>query len=114
MLGRACSRNHTEGRLELTKDRRLACRKAHVAGEYEFAADSANPTFDLGDGHEAARAYVPKNLTNGGISVELRCCLTILLDPGNVNVRNEIVRVSALEHDDMIRIVSLGSLNQRD
>src|SRR6185437_10193023 len=88
--------------------------KAHVAGEYELAAHSANPTFDLRDGNEAAGAYVPKDLADRGISVELRCRLAVLLDPSNVNMGNEIVGVRALEHDHLDRVVGLGSLNERD
>src|ERR1041385_7228483 len=112
MLGRACSGNHTEGRLELTKDRRLARRKAHVAGEYELAADSANATLDLRDGHETAGAQVPKDLAHRGIAVELRCRLAVLFDSSNVDVRNEIVGVGALEHDDLDGVIGFGSLNE--
>src|SRR4029450_10295744 len=109
VLSGARSGDHTKGRLELTEDRRLACGKAHIAGEYELAAYAANATFDLRDGNEAAGAHVPKDLADRGISVELRCRLAVLLNPSNVNVGNEVVRIRALEHDHLDRIVGLGS-----
>jgi len=79
---------------------------------FELAAHAANTPLDLRDGNEAAGAHVPKDLADRGISVELRCRLAVLHDPSNVNVGNEVVRISALEHDHLDRIVSLGSLNE--
>src|SRR6185295_14452335 len=114
MLSRARSGDHTEGRLELTEDRRLARRKAHIAGEYELTAHAANPAFDLRDGNEAAGAHVPKDLADRGISVEPRCRLAVLLDPSNVNVGNEVVRISAFEYEHLDRLIGLGLLNERD
>src|ERR1700730_7899174 len=114
VLSGARSGNHTKRRLELTENRRLARGKAHVAGEYELAAHAANAPLDLSDGNKAAGAQVPKDLADRGFSVELRCRLAVLLDPSNVNVGNEVVRVSALKHDHPDRVVGLSSLNERD
>src|SRR5262245_1156388 len=110
MLSGTGSWNHTERWLKLTENRGLARGKTHVAGKYKLAAYTANAPRDLRDRNESAGAYVPKNLA----AVELRCRLAVLLDPSNVNVRNEVVRISALEHDHLDRIVGLGSLNQCD
>src|SRR6185369_12137643 len=112
MLSRARSGNHTEGRLELTEDRRLARGKAHIAGEYELTAYAANATFNLRDGDEAAGAHVPKDLADRGIPVELRCRLSVLLDPSNINVGNEVIRISALEYEHLDRLVGLGLMNE--
>src|SRR5258706_16084391 len=64
VLSSAGARNHAKRRFELTEDRRLACRKAHVAREYEFASHAAYSAFDLRDGDEPAGAQVAKHLAD--------------------------------------------------
>src|SRR5262249_8848514 len=102
----------TERRLELTENRGFSSSKTHVAGKYKFAAYTTNAPLDLRDRNESAGAHVPKDLADRGISFELRCRLAVLLYPSNANVGNEVVRISALEHYHLDRIVGLGLLNE--
>jgi len=60
VLGGARAGEKTEGRLELTEDRRLARGKARVARQNELDAGGAYATLDLSDGDEAAGAQTPK------------------------------------------------------
>jgi hypothetical protein len=45
---------------------------------------------------------------------QLRRLLPVLLDPGHVDVGNEIVGVGAPEHEHLDGGIGLGSLNERD
>ena len=104
----------TEGRLELTENRRLPRGKAHVARQHELAAGAAHATLDLRDGDEAACAQMAKQEGDRRFAGQLRRLLPVLFDPGHVDVGNEIVGVGALEHEHLDGVVGLGSLNEGD
>src|SRR5262245_34788343 len=108
MLRAARSRNHTERRLELTENRRLSRGKAHIAGQNKLAADAAYATLDLSDGDEPACAQMTKHEGDGWLAGQPCRCLAVLLDPGHVDVGNEIVGVGALENDHPYSVVGLG------
>jgi hypothetical protein len=45
---------------------------------------------------------------------QLRRLLPVLIDPGHVDMRNEVVGVGAAEHEHLDGVVGLGSLNEGD
>jgi hypothetical protein len=114
VLGGAAAGNLAERRLELREDRRLARREAHVARQHELAAGGANAPVDLRDADEAARAQVAKQQRDGSFAGQLRGLRPVLRDPRQVDVRDEVVGVRALEHQHLERRVRFGSLNQGD
>ena len=114
MLGAAPAGDHAERRLELTEDRRLARGKAHVARQHELAAGAAYATLDLRDGDEAACAQMAKQQGDRRLAGQLRRLRPVLLDPGHVDVGNEVVGVGALEHEHLDGVVGLGLLNEGD
>src|SRR5262245_41239460 len=91
MLGGAGAGDHSEGRLELTKKRRLLCGEAHIARQDELAARPPDPPRDLGDADEAARAQVTEQETERRLAGQLNRGLAVLPDPGDVDVGDEIV-----------------------
>ena len=105
---------YAERRLRLTENRRLSRGKAHVARQHEFAAGAAHAPLDLRDRDEAACAQIAKQQADRRFAGQLRRLLPVLVDPGHVDVGNEIVGVGALEHEHLDGVVGLGSLDERD
>ena len=114
VLGGAAAGNLTERGFELREDRRLPRGEAHVARQDELAARGSDPALDLRDGHEAARAQVAKQQRDGRFAGQLRRFRPVLRDPRQVDVRDEVVGIGALEHEHLERLVRLGSLQQGD
>ena len=106
--------DQAEPRLGLTEDRRLSRGKPHVARQHELAAGAADATLDLRDGNEAARAETPKKEGDRRFAGQLCSLLTVRLDPGDVDVGNEVVRVGAPEDEHADGVVGLGSLDERN
>jgi hypothetical protein len=114
VLSGARAGKQTERGLYLTKNRRLTRRKPHVAREHELAAGAACSALNLRDANEAACAQTAKQERERRFSRQLRRLLAVLFDPRQVDVRYEIVRVSALEHEYLDGVVGLGALNEGD
>ena len=114
MLDAAAARDHPHRRLQLAENRRLSRGKAHVARQHELAAGAANAAFDLRDGDKAACAEVAKQQANRRLAGQFCRLGPVLLDPGHVDVGNEIVGVGALEHEHLDGVVGLGLLNEGD
>jgi hypothetical protein len=106
--------DQAERRLDLPEDGRFARGEAHVARQDELAAGAADATFDLRDGDEATGAEVAEQGSDGGFAGQLRRLGPVLGDPRQIDVRDEVVRVGAREHDDVARGVRLGALDQGD
>jgi hypothetical protein len=96
---------------ELSENRRLSGGKAHVARKYELAVGGTYATFDLRDGDQTAYAQVAKQEGDRGFSGP-RCLRPVFLDPGHVDMGNEIVGVSALENEHLESLVDFGPLNK--
>jgi hypothetical protein len=88
--------------------------EAHVARQHELAAACTCATFDLCDGDEAACAQMAKQQAERRFADQLRRLIPILLDPGHIDVGDEIVGICALEHKHLAGPNSLGILNERD
>ena len=114
VLGGAAAGDLTERRLELREDRRFARGEAHVAGEHELAASRAHAALDLRDGDEAACAQVAEQERDRRYTGEFRRFLPVLRDSRQVDMRDEVVRVAALEHQHLVCVVCFGSLDQGD
>jgi hypothetical protein len=112
VLNAAPTRDRSKPRLRLSENRRLSRGKAHVARQYELAAGGAYATLDLRDSDEAACAQVAKQEGDLGFSGQLRCLRPVFLDPGHVDVGNEVVGISALEHQHLENLVGFGLLNE--
>ena len=76
----------------------------------------ANATLDLRDGDEAARAQVAKQQRDGSFAGQLRGLRPVLRDPRQVDVRDEVVGVGALEHQHLerLRLPRLAESGRRD
>ena len=72
MLGGAATGEHAERGLELTEDRRLSRREAHVGRQHELAADAAYATLDLRDRDQAALAQAVKQQGERRLARQLR------------------------------------------
>ena len=95
MLDAAAAGDQAERRLELTEDRRLSRGEAHVARQHELAAGAADAALDLRDGDEAARAQMTEQEGDRRFAGQLRRLRPVLLDPGHVDVGDEVVGVGA-------------------
>src|SRR6185295_12782203 len=113
MLGGTRAGDHTESGLELTKDRRLTRGKAHVARQYELAANATYATCDLCNADEPTGAQMTKQLADRRFAGEPRCRLPVLFDSGHIDVGYEIVGISAPEHEYLYGVIGFGSLNER-
>jgi len=107
VLSGARSGDYTKRRLKLTKDRRLARRKAHVARQYELAPNTTNTTLDLRNADEPTGAQLTEQLTDRLFAAEARRSLPVLFDSGHIHVGNEILRVGGLEHEHLDGIIGL-------
>ena len=96
--------------LRLAEDGRFSCGKAHVTPEHELVAGAAHATFYLRDRNQAACAHVAKEETEGRFPGELHGRLAVSFDLRDVDVRNEIVRVCALEYEHLGCVVGLRLL----
>jgi hypothetical protein len=114
MLGRSPTRDQTERGLQLTEDRRLSRREAHVGCQHELAADSPYATLDLCDGHEPAVAQVVEQKGKRRLACQLRRLGSVVVYPCQVDVGDEVVGVGALEHEHLDGVVGLRLLNQGD
>ena len=114
VLRAAATGEHAERGLELGEDRRLSRGEAHVARQHELAARATHATLYLGDSDEPARAEVVEQEGDRRFAGQLGGLRPVLGDPGQVDVRDEVVGVGGAEHEHLERVVGLGSLNERD
>jgi hypothetical protein len=114
VLGGGAAGELTECRLELTENRRLASREAHVTRQNELTAGGANPTLDLRDADEPAGAQITKQKPDRCLAGQLRRLRPVPGDSIQVDMGDEIVGVGTLEDKHPDSVISLGVLNQRD
>jgi hypothetical protein len=99
VLPGAAAREKSERWLELAEGHRLTHGEAHVACQHEFAARRAYPAFDLGDADQAARAQMTKYHGDRSLAGQPGGLYPVLRDPGQVDMRDEVVRVAAGEDE---------------
>lgn len=76
---------------------------AEVVGEHELPTGTAYPPLDLRDGDQAAGAQVVEQECNGRLADQSRGLSPVFLDPGQVDVRDEVIGVLAREHEHLDR-----------
>src|SRR5262245_16507840 len=106
MLDAAGTRARAERGFRLCEDRGLACRETHVACEYELAARAAHATRDLRDRHETAGAQISKQQADRCFASQFRRLFAVFPDPVDIDVRDEVIGVGALEDEYLDLFVS--------
>jgi hypothetical protein len=82
--------------------------------QHELAASAAYATLDLGDRDEAACAQMAKQEGDRRFAGQFRRLRPVLVDPGHVDVGDEVVGIGTLEHEHLEGVASLGSLDEGD
>src|SRR5580700_6034123 len=114
MLDPAGAFDPTERRFHMPEDRAAARGETHVAGQREFTACTPGAALDLGDGDEPAGAQIAEEKPQGRFAGELRGAVPVFGDPVQVDVGDEVIGVSALEHDHADVVVGLRLLDEGD
>ena len=114
MLDPAGAFDPTERRFHMPEDRAAARGEAHVAGQREFAPCAPGAALDLGDGDEPVGAQIAEEKPQGRFARELRGAVPVFGDTSQVDVGDEVVGVSALEHDHADGAVGLRLLDEGD
>src|SRR5207302_1070282 len=86
----------------------------HVACQNELAAGAADAACDLRDGDESTRAEPSEQQSQGRFAGQRPRGLSILRDRRDIDVRDEIVGISALEYEHLNGRVGLRLLDQGD